>query len=106
MHASWRIPILTFALLFLGVGLGIAEPFDPDLSAKADGFQTHLNQWHRPGLGALLAVEYTDAGRTEAECYHYQGDSTIWTGMYLGSQAIRYIVTGDPDARDQELGAR
>ena len=80
-----------------------AEPVDPVLQAKADGYQDHLELWHTPGLGALLSIQFTDAQRTEMFCGRYQGDSTIWTGMYLASQAIRYKVTQDPDARAEVL---
>ena len=31
------------------------------------------------------------------------GDSTIWTGTYLGSQAFRYDVTADPQAKANVL---
>jgi hypothetical protein len=93
---------LLFGMICLVVsGAAFAEPVDPDLQQKADLYQVNLNANHRPGLGAVLTVEYADDARTTPACYHYQGDSTIWTGMYLGSQSIRYFVTQDPDAKAQ-----
>jgi len=78
-------------------------PFVSELRAKANGYQAFLDRWHRPGLGALLAIEFTDEKRQQMKCGHYQGDSTIWTGMYLGSQALRYLVTRDPAARAEVI---
>jgi len=94
---------LLVACLLLFVPLSTAGEVDPELQSKADLYQEHLEQWHTPGLGALLSLEYTDQTRQEMACGRYQGDSTIWTGMYLASQAIRYIVTEDPDARAEVI---
>lgn len=90
-------------LLTLVPALPTAADFDPALATKADGYQDFLDEWHRPGLGALLAIRFTDETRTEMACGHAQGDSTIWTGMHLGSQALRYMVTGDPAARAEVI---
>ena len=78
-----------------------ADDFDTDLHEKALEYQQWIDQWHRPGLGALLSIEFTDDTLSEMECGHYQGDSTIWTGMYMGAQALRYKVLGTQAARDE-----
>jgi len=44
-------------------------------------------------------VRFTDDSRTVLEAVDGYGDSTIWTGTYLGSQAFRYYVTGDTQAK-------
>ena len=81
-----------------------AGAFDPYLAEKADGYQAFLEQWHSGGLGGITAgVRFTDETRTAVDCVQHQGDSTIWTGMYLASQALRYEVTGDTAARAEVL---
>ncbi|MCB1153722.1 hypothetical protein KDL45_08720 [bacterium] len=110
MHLFARIfaRFLTYALVAIGIFLLVSvaaayayadDDFDPDLQSKADEYQVYLEEWHAAPAGALTGgVQYTDGTRQEISCLHHQGDSTIWTGMYLGSQAIRYEITGDPDA--------
>ena len=102
-HTTSRRLVPALVGLALWTAPALAGEVDPVLQAKADGYQDHIGRWHRPGLGALLSIRFTDETRTEVDCSHYQGDSTIWTGMYLGSQAIRYIVTGDPEARAEVI---
>ena len=46
---------------------------------------------------------YTDETLTELQRLRGSGDSTIWTGMYLASQALRYMATGDEEAREEVL---
>ncbi len=77
--------------------------YSSSLGEKADDYQANLTANHRPGLGAVLTVEYEEDERINVDCYHYQGDSTIWTGMYLGSQALRYIITEEAGANDQMM---
>ena len=95
------------SLVLLALVLGVAaraDGFDPDLSAKADAYQSFLEEWFTTGLGGLgSAVHFTDASLAEVECYDYQGDSMIWTGSYLAGEAARYKVTGDPAARAEVL---
>ncbi|MCZ7585025.1 MAG: hypothetical protein M5R36_17800 [Deltaproteobacteria bacterium] len=75
-----------------------------DLQAKADAFQEFAEDWHGTGLGALTgALTFTNDQYEEIACVHHQGDSTIWTGEYLGAQAFRYMVTQDAGARDEIL---
>jgi len=92
--------ILATALLLAGGVRAQAEDFDPALHAKFEGYQDFLEEWHLTDLGAITGgMEFTDATRTERACLHHQGDSMIWTGMYLGSQAIWYKITGEERAR-------
>jgi len=94
--------VCSMALLIAPVLL-FAEDFDPYLSSKANEYQDYIEQWHTPDLGGLVSVQFTDETRQEAACLWYQGDSTIWTGMYLASQALRYKVTGDLDSRAEVI---
>ncbi|MDP8223318.1 MAG: hypothetical protein P9L99_08165 [Candidatus Lernaella stagnicola] len=92
------------ALIFVPtIGLQAAD-FDPELHAKAADYQLFQETWHLTDLGAITGgMSFTDETRTERSCLHHQGDSMIWTGMQLGSEALRYHITGDVAARDNVI---
>ncbi len=94
-----RFGILTLMVILLA-GVAAAGEVDPELQAKADAYQVGIEQWWFTGnMGGLTnKADWTDDTYTTLECLHYQGDSMIWTGMYLGGEALRYMVTQDPDA--------
>ena len=107
-----RMPVLLITMLVLiPIATIGAEPFDPVLHQKALDFQEWIQIWHtgeiglpERGLGGLpAAVEFTDDTYSEIKCLHALGDSMIWTGMYLGSQALRYAVTKDPEAKAEAV---
>ncbi len=76
------------------------ETPDPGpLRLKAHDYDAWHEAWHQPDHGGTVTVRFTDEARTQAESLHDWGDSTIWTGTYLASQALRYYVTRDPQAR-------
>ncbi|MHA1568974.1 MAG: hypothetical protein ACTSXZ_05855 [Alphaproteobacteria bacterium] len=72
---------------------------------KAEAYQEWYNQHHRPFYGSTLEILFTDDSRTEVEKYECAWDSCFWTGMYLASQAFRYHVTGDPQAKANAVEA-
>ena len=78
---------------------GNVPPAGGPLRQKADAFDTWHKLWHQPDYGGTVEVRFTDGTRTQAESLGGWGDSTMWTGNYLASQAFRYHVTGDPAAR-------
>jgi hypothetical protein len=98
-------------LTFLLCSTAMAEDFDAELHQKAIDYQDWIDLWHtgdiglpQQGLGGLPAeVQFTDDTYTEIACLHATGDSMIWTGMYLGSQALRYAVTQDPEAKAEAI---
>jgi len=94
---------LAFALFFcLALPALAGADFDPTLHQRADDYNQWLPEWHHGDLGGLTtAVAFTDTNYDELAAVHYQGDSLIWTGMYLGSQAIRYLITGEQQAHDE-----
>jgi hypothetical protein len=93
------------AFAWLVASSAVAQEFDPELHAKAAAYQEFLDTHLITPLGAITgAASFTDATWTEMSCLHYQGDSMIWTGMYLGSQALRYRITGDEGARQNIIG--
>ncbi len=87
------------------------QDFDPTLHQRAVEYQDWIVQWHAgdiglpvQGLGGLAAqIQFTDDTYTEVACLHALGDSMIWTGMYLGSQALRLAVMQDEDSRDEVI---
>lgn len=74
------------------------DRFGP-LRTKAMEHDRWVEQWHTPRYGSHLHVIFADDARTEVGSYEGHGDSCIWTGTYVTSQALRYQVTGDPQAR-------
>ena len=84
--------------------LALAAPeFDSELHQKAQDYTDYLMEWHSTGYGGVSDVLFTDDARQELERTWGSGDSGDWTGTYLVSQAIRYIVTGEEEARDEVI---
>ena len=75
------------------------------LADKAADYAMETPARNRPGYGAIVDAHYTDTTLTEYSSFGGRGDSTIWTGTYLGAVALRYMVTGDSDAYDEMLSA-
>ena len=92
-----------FIFILCFAGITFADNFDPTLHAKAYEYQDWLMQWHSTGLGGVSDVLFTDENRTELLRMWGSGDSTDWTATYLVSQAIRYIITGEQQARDEVI---
>lgn len=77
-----------------------SEP-DPVLHQKAYDYVNWLLAQDFWGWGGVSEMQFTDETLVELEHLRGTGDSCIWTGMYLGSQALRYISTGDQEAADE-----
>ncbi len=73
------------------------------LRLKAQEYDAWHLKWHQPYYGGSVHIRFKDDARTEVEAVDGYGDSTIWTGTYLGSQAFRYYVTADPQARSNVI---
>jgi hypothetical protein len=74
-----------------------------DLRQKAMEYdQWHLTN-HQPFFGGTVSVAFTDNTRSDVDHYFEWNDSCEWTGLYMGSQAVRYHITGDEEARDNVL---
>ncbi|MBZ0271223.1 hypothetical protein K8I61_04255 [bacterium] len=69
------------------------------LRAKAEAFDLWHEAYHTPLYGGHVHVTFTDNTYATPQSYDGYGDSTIWTGTYLASQAFRYHVTGDAMAK-------
>ncbi len=122
LHRGWTPAVLVgMIVLALGAGCtpdGYVAPWpqnttEPDgydetsnpgpLRVRASGHDAWYRSWHQPYYGGRVAVFFTDTSYTTVLEYLGWGDSTIFTGIYLGSQAMRYYVTGDPAARDNAV---
>ena len=95
--------ILLATLMFLGRASAFAEDLDPYLHQKAADYTDWLIRWHSTGLGGVSDVLFTDETRTEILRTWGAGDSGDWTGTYLVAQAIRYVITGEQEARSEVL---
>ena len=75
----------------------------PDPAASMHDRARAYEQWlHRDGMafGGVGNARYTDAPTySSVEYLDGLGDSAIWTGTYLASEALRLKATGSADAR-------
>ncbi|HSA33279.1 MAG TPA: hypothetical protein P5077_06085 [bacterium] len=51
--------------------------------------------------GGIFRTQFSDTTYTQATMHTGRRDSPIWTGTYLAAEAMRSMVTGDPDAAAQ-----
>jgi hypothetical protein len=58
---------------------------------------------HQPYYGGTVRIVFTDETRSVVDHYFDWNDSCEWTGLYLGSQAVRYHATGDEQARQNVI---
>ncbi len=98
-----KILLLCFILIISFSPFAQADSFDPILHQKAQDYTDWVIQWHSTGLGGVSDIYFTDETRTEIYRTGGSGDSTDWTAMYLVTQSIRYIVTGEQEAKDEVL---
>jgi hypothetical protein len=76
------------------------SPEPGPLRAKAEVYDLWHRTWHQPDYGGNAHARFVDETYSAVTGYEGIGDSCIWTGTYLGGQAMRYRVTGDPAALD------
>ena len=104
--------ILLVTLLLVITPNAFGDTPDPVMHGKAQNYCDYIQQWASNGMGPLdgwasiggvCEQMYTDNTLTELDRLRGSGDSTIWTGMYLAGQALRYMATGDAEARDEVL---
>lgn len=88
-----------FALLLLLCLPGLAQDAEPPREAIANWLDDRVVERHMPWsivLDPVTAAHDSD----EIVSYTRCGDSAIWTGHYLASQAYRWNVTRHPQARE------
>ena len=95
MGKNW-VRILLFSVLAavsLPAGEREALAFDANIRARHMPYSTVIDPW------------LAEPGSDVVEGYTRCGDSAIFTGLFLGSQAYRYAVTHDPEARANVMEA-
>lgn len=70
--------------------------YSPSLKQKATGYDSNTKSLHINEAGMLSHAVLDENGRLVS--YAPDGDSALWTGMYVGSQAMRYLTTKDAEA--------
>ncbi len=93
----------TWLAALLWVVVGVVPASGGPLADKAEAYATWTPTWHRLGHGAIAETFFTDESLTEVSHFGGRGDSTIWTGTYLGAVALRYMTTGEADALTEAL---
>ena len=91
-------------LVLTGAGLGRIEFRPMTLAAKAAFYDKQVRQRHiRYGLYCDIA-NLRNGDPSTATLLTRDSDN-LWTAMYLGSQLFRYLVTHDPEAKQNCLEA-
>jgi hypothetical protein len=88
--------------LFLLLTALVATASADVLEDRADDHNAWANTYNIQPVGGIGYVYFTEPGSFDIDHYSL-GDSTIWTGTYLASEAFRYAVTGDQDAKDNAI---
>ena len=68
------------------------------LRLKVGEYDAWHETWHQPFYGGNVHAYFKDDSYSEIVGTHGEGDSCIWTGTYLASQAMRYWITGEAQA--------
>jgi hypothetical protein len=70
--------------------------YAPSLGEKQQGYErnTVTNHINEQGMVSFASID----GQGHFIRYEVDGDSALWTGMYVGSQAMRYLLTHDAEA--------
>lgn len=76
---------------------------DPDLLNRAIAYDEGVCNRHVPGYGGLVQAVYETEELQNIFIYKGQGDSTMWTATYGASQAYRYAVTGEEEAKQNAI---
>lgn len=70
--------------------------YAPSLEEKAQGYEKNARERHIDASGMYVSLQVGENNEILRE--NPEGDSTLWTGMYVGSQAMRYQITHEPEA--------
>ncbi len=70
-----------------------------ELRLKVERYETELRKNHLVG-GLVVSLRYADTNRTRVVAYEGLEDSTAWTGFYLASLAMRFVVERRPATLD------
>lgn len=70
--------------------------YAPTLSQKAKGYDFNTKNFHLNSAGVISRAVMDEGGKLLS--YAADEETALWTGMYLGSQAMRFITTANPEA--------
>jgi hypothetical protein len=70
--------------------------YAPSLDEKAQGYERNTSKYHINQAGMVAYAAYDDQNRFVE--FAPNGDSALWTGMYVASQSMRYQVTKEKEA--------
>lgn len=88
------------ALVLTGTGLSWFSFSTMTMASKADYFQTLVHPYHGR-FGLVSASRLDKFGDLSSYALQDSENDGLWTSMYLASQALRYAVTQDPDAKKE-----
>lgn len=71
--------------------------YSPTVEEKAAGYEKNAREKHFNDSGMMVARKI-DATTNQAIDEIADGDGTLWTGMYVGAEAMRYMLTQDKEA--------
>lgn len=70
------------------------------LAEKADYYEKNMHERHIPSdIGIISSAELDNKGTFKSYTGDYDGG--LWTGLYAGSLAMRYLATGDQEALEK-----
>lgn len=69
------------------------------LRRKVEAYEAELRRNHLVG-GLVVSLRYSDTNRTQLVAYEDLADSGTWTGFYLASLSMRYVVERRPATLD------
>jgi hypothetical protein len=72
--------------------------YAPMLIEKANHFESELHRYGLNDLGLYIRTEVDANGNPVNQ--EPDGDCALWTGMYAGAQAMRFLTTKEPEALD------
>lgn len=76
--------------------------YAPSFVEKAQGFEKNARENHINDAGMYVS-QRVDKNTHQALGELPEGDATLWTGMYVGSQAMRYLLTQDKEALENVM---
>lgn len=83
-----------------GKWLDTIEDGDGHMHNRARNYISFLRE-HLMPMGGIFRTLFTDNTYAAPQLHAGTRDSPIWTGTYLASESLRYMVTGAPDALEQ-----
>lgn len=72
-----------------------SDAYGPTLYQKACFFENDMQNNHLNELGLFSGRMAAAGGK---QIFVANGDGALWSGMYAGSQAMRWLATGEPQA--------